>query len=121
MTFTPWEDFYPRGLVETEDPKSGRDISSLLAHSLAFSPARWIRLKALLSSCFPYLCINYLVYIWKNDHHVTRLKKKKCPTGAGILANLTKMQEPFPSNQFNDVSENAVTFINAMPCHIRKK
>lgn len=44
-----------------------------------------------------------------------------CPTGAGILANLTKMQEPFPSNQFNDVSENAVTFINAMPCHIRKK
>lgn len=44
-----------------------------------------------------------------------------CPTGAVILANLTKMQEPFLSNRFNDVSDNAVTFINAMPCHIRKK
>lgn len=68
--------FLSKGTGETEDPKSGRDISSLLAHSLAFSPACWIRIKTLMSSCFPYLCINYFVYIWKNDHHVTRLKKK---------------------------------------------
>lgn len=65
--------FLSKGTGETEDPKCGRDISSLLTHSLAFSPACRIRIKALLSSCFPYLCINYLVYIWKNDHHVTKI------------------------------------------------
>lgn len=49
----------------------------------------------------------------------TNIKKKMYPTGAGFLPKHKKMWV-FPSNQPNDVSDNAVPFINAVPFHIRE-
>lgn len=41
------------------------------------------------------------------------------PTGAGFLLQQEKKNASF-SNQLNDVSDNAVPFINVVPFHIRK-
>lgn len=49
----------------------------------------------------------------------TKIKKKMYSTGAGFLLKQEKKNASF-SNQLNDVSDNAVPFINVVPFHIRK-